>query len=108
MRKCFVGVATSEHLGTLMFGSSETGIISTITSKEVSQKNHIELTCMKEEIKTMKMGHKCAVSSAASTGYGLVSVTFARPPLGQNRKEILVPQRMYNRVVTLERGFADQ
>ena len=34
---------------------------------------------MTEEIKLMKMGNNCAVSSAASTGFGLGSGTFARP-----------------------------
>ena len=50
-----------------MFGTSETGIISTITSKEVSQ---------------------------TSRGYGLGCGTSARPPLGQNRKDILAPRKL--------------
>ena len=40
-------------------------------------------TSMTEEIKLMKMGNNCAVSSAASTRFGLGSGTFARP-LPQN------------------------
>ena len=42
---------------------------------------HDELTSMKEEIKLIKMGSNCTVSSAASTGIGPGSGTHARPPL---------------------------
>ena len=58
------------------------------------RKVHNTLTFM-EEIKTMKMGGRCAISSAASTGYGLGTGTFTRPPpLGQNWKEIWVPRKL--------------
>ena len=39
-----------------------------------------ELTNMKEEIETLKMSSNCKVSSAASTGSGLGSGTFAGGP----------------------------
>ena len=53
------------------------------------RKVYDELTMMKDDIKAMRMGRNCSVSSAASTGFGLGSGTFARPPpLGPKWKDI--------------------
>ena len=47
------------------------------------RKVHDKLTTMKHETRTMRMGSNCTKSSAASTGFGLGSATFAKPlPFG--------------------------
>ena len=54
-----------------------------------------ELTKMKEEVTSLKLGGSCAVSSAASTLHGLGSGTFAGPPtFGPNRKENWAARKM--------------
>ena len=53
-----------------------------------------ELAVMKDEIKNLKMGSGSTLSSEASTGVGLGSGTFARPPpLTSRWNEIIVPRK---------------
>ena len=54
-----------------------------------------ELVRLDDEVASMKQSGSCAVSSAASTGHGLGSGTFTRPPpLGRNWKENWMPRKM--------------
>ena len=63
--------------------------------KNEGRKVFDELTNMKDEVKSMQMGSNCVVSSAASTGNGLGSDTFARPPLlGSNWKDTVPPRKI--------------
>ena len=65
-------------------------------------KVHEELTNMKEEVTSLKLAGSGAVSSAASTVYGLGSGTLAIPlPLGHTWKFNWVPTSALGLAVTL-------
>ena len=67
----------------------------TRTKKAKEGKFIPNLTFMKEERKTMKMGSSCTVSCAGSTGFGLGSSTSVRPPpLEPNFKNIVEPRKI--------------
>ena len=54
-----------------------------------------ELAVVREELKNFKIGNGSTVCSAASTGVGLGSGTFARPPpLSARWNDIFIPRRM--------------
>ena len=54
-----------------------------------------ELAVMKDEMKNLKMGSGSAVCCEASTGMGLGSGTFSRPPpLPSRWNEIFIPRKM--------------
>ena len=54
-----------------------------------------ELAVVKEELKNLKMGNGSTVCSAAGTGVGLGSGTFARPPpLSARWNDIFFPRTM--------------
>ena len=65
-------------------------------NKIESEKTEIqeELTVMKDDTKTIKTGSCGALSSAASTGFGLSSGTFAPPPLAARWQEGWVPRKI--------------
>ena len=61
---------------------------------------------MKEEVTSLKRLGSCAVSSAASTGYGLGSGTFAKPPsLGQNWKGNWMPRKIEAKALVKDRSM---
>ena len=53
-----------------------------------------ELTVMKHDTKTIKTRSGGALSSAASTGFGLGSGTFAPPPLAAKWQDGWIPRKI--------------